>query len=204
METFSKSIYTIISKYIYCLMLGKKDETKSINFLQPVGGSGTVIRTSINWLATVGKGFLIGVQIIVLGAFAFRFIKDQQNNDLTDEINRQVKILENDTWKQNTIKYENLQNLLGDVEEIKSTQDLNSNLISEIINGVPLTLSVENISINNSRVAISLKTIDFTALKNYEESLKNNEYYENVKFDVKKSGDEWEVSLSFTAIREVE
>jgi len=185
-------------------MLGKKDETKSINFLQPVGGSGTVIRTSINWLATVGKGFLIGVQIIVLGAFAFRFIKDQQNNDLTDEINRQVKILENDTWKQNTIKYENLQNLLGDVEEIKSTQDLNSNLISEIINGVPLTLSVENISINNSRVAISLKTIDFTALKNYEESLKNNEYYENVKFDVKKSGDEWEVSLSFTAIREVE
>lgn len=204
METFPKSIYTDSSKYIYCPMLGKKDETKSINFLQPVGSSETVVRTSVNWLATVGKGFLIGVQIIVLGAFVFRFIKDQQNNDLTDEINRQVKILENDTWKQNAIKYENLQNLLGDVEEIKSTQDLNSNLISEIINGVPLTLSVENISINNSRVSISLKTIDFTALKNYEESLKNNEYYQDVRFDVKKSGDEWEVSLSFTVIKEVE
>jgi hypothetical protein len=185
-------------------MLGKKDETKSINFLQPVGASDTVVVTSVNWLATVGKYFLTVTLIIVLGAFVFRFIKDQQNNDLTKEINDRVKVLENDTWKQNTIKYERLQALLGDIETVQEEQDLNSNLIAEIINGIPLTLNVESISINKGRVSISLKTIDFTALKNYEESLKNNTYYGDVRFDVKLTGDEWEVSLSFSVVEEVE
>jgi len=178
-------------------MITGKKEDKSINFLQPVGASESVVFTSVNWLATIGKNLLLIVQIVVLVVFALRIVMDGRNNDLTSKINSQVGILENDTWKKNAIKYENLQNLMGDIKVIGEKQDLNSNLISEILSAIPLTLNLENISFTNGRVSLSLKTTDFKALKNYEDALKNNTYYTDVKFNIAKTGDELEVAVSF-------
>lgn len=186
-------------------MLKKNDNPKSIDFLKPVGESEKVVTASFNWLTTIGKSLLMGTHIIVLAAFGYRLVMDGRNNDLTKEINAQVKVLENDTWKKSAIKYENLQNLLTDMKVVKEEQELNSKLIAEILDGIPLTLSVENISITNRRVSISLKTTDFNALKNYEDSLKNNEdYYTNVKFNIQKLGEELEVAISFEVIGEIE
>jgi len=178
------------------MIIGKKED-KSINFLEPVGASDSVVFTSVNWLATIGKNLLLVVQVIVLVVFALRIVMDGRNNDLTSKINSQVGILENDTWKKNAIKYENLQNLMGDIKVIGEKQDLNSNLISEILSAIPLTLNLENISFTNGRVSLSLKTTDFKALKNYEDALKNNTYYTDVKFNIAKTGDELEVAVSF-------
>jgi len=185
-------------------MLKSKDQTKSINFLEPVGDSDSVSRTSFYWLTTVGKYMLVGVQVIVLGAFTFRLIRDGKNNDLADEINRQVAVLENETWKKNVIKYENLQSLLGDIKEIKDKQQINSNIISEVISGIPITINAESVSINNGRVSLSLKTADFQALKGYEDSLKNNTYYSDVKFNITLQGGEYEVGVTFVVLQEVE
>lgn len=182
-------------------MLKIKSQTKSINFLEPVGGSDSVIKTSFAWLETIGKVLLIVVQAFVLGAFAFRLIKDGKNNDLTSEINAQVKVLENETWKKNVVKYENLQTLLGDIKTIKDGQDLNSNLISEILNGIPLTINVENISINGGRVSLSLTTTDFKALRDYEDSIKSDPSYNNVKVNISLQGQEYEVSINFNVIK---
>lgn len=182
-------------------MLKTKDQTKSINFLQPAGSSDGVLHTSFAWLTTIGKTMLIVVQAIVLAAFAYRLIKDGRNNDLTAEINAQVKVLENETWKKNVIKYENLQTLLGDIKEVKEGQDLNSNLISEILNGIPLTLNVESISINNGRVNLALTTTDFKALRDYEDSLKNNASYSDVKVNISLQGEEYEISLTFNVVQ---
>lgn len=178
-------------------MLNSKDQTKSINFLEPVGSSDSVGRTSFYWLTTVGKYMLIGVQAIVLCAFGFRLIRDGRNNDLADEINRQVGVLENETWKKNVIKYENLQNLLEDIKGVKDNQDINSSIISEVISGIPITINAENLSINNKRVSLSLKTADFQALKAYEDSLKNNTYYSEVRFNISLEGAEYEVGVNF-------
>jgi hypothetical protein len=185
-------------------MLDRKENPKSIDFLQPVGKSEKVVEASFSWLTTIGKSLLMIVHVVVLGAFGYRLVTDGQNNDLTAEINAQVNILENDTWKKSAIKYENLQNLIEDIKIVKEEQELNSKLISEVLDGIPTTLNVENISITNKRVSITLTTSDFTALKNYEESLKNNgDYYSEVNFNIQKTGDELEVSISFQVIGEV-
>jgi hypothetical protein len=184
-------------------MITGKKEDKSINFLQPVGASESVVFTSFNWLGTIGKNLLLVVQIVVLVVFALRIVMDGKNNDLTSKINSQVGILENETWKKNAIKYENLQNLMGDIKLIGEEQELNSNLISEILSAIPLTLNLENISFTNGRVALSLKTTDFKALKDYEDALKNNSYYSDVRFNISKTGDELEVSVSFNIKEEV-
>ena len=141
---------------------------------------------------------LIAVQAIALCAFGFRLLRDGKNNDLADEINRQVGVLENETWKKNVIKYENLQNLLGDIKGVKDNQDINSSIISEVISGIPITINAESVSINNRRVSLSLKTADFQALKGYEDSLKNNTYYSDVKFNISLQGGEYEVGVSFS------
>lgn len=185
-------------------MLKAKDQTKSINFLEPAGSTDSVLQTSFSWLTTIGKWMLMGVQAIVLGAFAFRLINDGRNNDLTSKIDAQVKVLENETWKKNVIKYENLQTLLRDIKVIKEGQELNSNLISEIINGIPLTMNVESISISSQRVTLSLTTSDFKALRDYEDSLKNNTYYSDVRVSIDKVGNVYDVSINFTVIKEIE
>ncbi len=192
-----KSLVYFSSNSRRCPMLNSKDQTKSINFLEPVGSSDSVGRTSFYWLTTVGKYMLIGVQAVVLCAFGFRLIRDGKNNDLADEINRQVGVLENETWKKNVIKYENLQNLLGDIKEVKDNQDINSSVISGVISGIPITINAEGVSISNKRVSLSLRTTDFQALKAYEDSLKNNTYYSDVRFNISLQGVEYEVGVNF-------
>ncbi len=185
-------------------MLKTNDQTKSINFLQPVGGSDGVIQTSFSWLTSIGKWMLMVVEAIVLVAFGYRLVMDGKNNDLTSQINDQVKTLENNTWKKSAIKYQNLQYLLTDIKAVKEGQDINSNLISEIINGVPITLMVESISINKGKVSLSIKTTDFKALRSYEEGLKNNSSYSDVRVNIDLKGVEYDVSISFQVVKQTE
>lgn len=144
------------------------------------------------------------VEAIVLVAFGYRLVMDGKNNDLTSQINDQVKTLENNTWKKSAIKYQNLQYLLTDIKAVKEGQDINSNLISEIINGVPITLMVESISINKGKVSLSIKTTDFKALRSYEEGLKNNSSYSDVRVNIDLKGVEYDVSISFQVVKQTE
>lgn len=184
-------------------MLMTNDQAKSINFLEPVGASDGVVQTSFSWLTTIGKWMLMVVEIIVLAAFGYRLVMDGKNNDLTNQINDQVKTLENETWKKSAIKYENLQTLLGDVKIVSKSQDLNSKLISEVINGIPLTLNLQSISINKGKVSLSLKTSDFKALRSYEDTLKNNPSYSDVKVNIKLEGTEYQVSINFVVLKDI-
>ncbi len=178
-------------------MFKKYVEPKSINFLEPVNQESDMLAGAFTWVATVGKNLLIVVEIVVLAAFFARFIMDGRNNDLTEKINEQVIVLENDTWRQSAVRYDNLQNLLFDINNLEKGQQLNSSAISEILSNIPMTLNVQTFSFNGSRVSISLTTPNFAALKSYEDSLKNNTYYSDVRFNINKSGDELEVNVTF-------
>jgi len=178
-------------------MFKKNLESKSINFLVPINDSSDLMENALSWVSTIGKNLLIGVEILVLLAFLARFVMDERSNDLTEKVNAQVGVLENDTWKQNAVKYDNLQNLLTDINTIETEQSLNSSVVSEILSSIPMTLNVESFSFNSTRVNISLTTPNFKALKDYEDSLKNNSYYTDVKFNINKVGDNLEVSVTF-------
>lgn len=178
-------------------MFKRNSEPKSINFLEPINQDSDMLAGAFSWISTVGKNLLIIVEIVVLGAFFARFFMDERSNNLTDKINAHVDVLENDTWKQSSVKYDNLQNLLFDVKNIETGQTLNSSLVSEILSNIPMTLNVQSFSFNGTRVSIALTTPNFKALKDYEDSLKNNSYYSDVRFNINKAGDELEVNVSF-------
>ena len=178
-------------------MFKRNSESKSINFLEPINQDSEMLAGAFSWVSTVGKNLLIVVEIVVLAAFFGRFLMDERSNDLTEKINGQVSVLENDSWKQSSVRYDNLQNLLFDVKNIETGQTLNSSLVSEILSNIPMTLNVQSFSFNGARVSIALTTPNFKALKDYEDSLKNNSYYSDVRFNINKEGDELEVNVSF-------
>ena len=178
-------------------MFGKDNVPKSINFMEPVTRPTDIWANAYEWMFQVGKYLLIVVEIVALGVFIARFVVDEQNNDLTKDINDQVTILSGGSWKQDSLTFENIQNLLGDVQRIEQGQKRNSVQINEIRNGIPYGLNVENFSFNNGRVSLSLQTTDFQAFKDYESAIKNNPEYNQVSFSTTKDGSVFDIRVSF-------
>lgn len=165
--------------------------------MEPVTRPTDVWANAYEWMFQVGKYMLIVVELVALGVFVARFIIDEQNNDLTREINDQVAILSGGSWQQDSITYENIQNLLGDVERISDGQKINSVVIDEIRNSIPYGLQVQTFSFNDGRISLSLQTTDFKSFKDYESAIKNNPNYEEVSFSTTKDESVFDIRVSF-------
>ncbi|MHC1716574.1 MAG: hypothetical protein AB9915_01580 [Candidatus Dojkabacteria bacterium] len=178
-------------------MLKTEKQPKSINFLEAVYSPNDIWSNAYIWLTEVGKYLLIFVEVIVLGVFFSRFILDRKNNDLTEQVNSQVILLSNDTWRKNSILFENYQTLFSDIRKIRMEQDINSIIISELISGVPSSLNLESLSYNEKRVSFQIRASSLEAVKNYESALKSNPDYYDVKFSINKDSTEISVVVSF-------
>lgn len=178
-------------------MFGKTDVPKSIDFMQPVSRPNDVWANAYDWMFSIGKYMLIVVEVIALGVFIARFFIDERSNDLTRDVNDQVAVLSGGNWKQDSITYENIQSLLGDIGRIKDGQQINSVIIDEIRNGIPYGLQVKTFSFSNGRVSLSLETTDFKSFKDYESAIKSNSNYEDVSFSTTKNDTVYEIRVSF-------
>lgn len=181
-------------------MFGKKEQPKSINFLETLYASSDIWSNAYIWLVKVGKYLLIAVQIVVLGVFFSRFILDRRNNDLTEEINNKVVLLSNETWRKNAILFDNYQVLLTDVQRVRENQEIKSREISELISGVPTTLSLSSFSYSEGRVSLHITSSNLNTVKNYESALKNNPDYHDVLFSITKEDAEITVRVSFSLV----
>lgn len=171
-------------------------QPKSINLLDPVYSPTDAFSKAYIRLVNVGKYLLIIVELVVLAVFFSRFILDKQNNDLTEEINSQVGLLSDGTWRKNGTLYSNYQSVFRDIEIVRTGQKISSNIISEIVSGIPITLNLRSFSLRESRVSLSLMAINLEDVKIYESALKANERYKDVNFNISK--DEFEIIVGIT------
>jgi predicted DNA binding CopG/RHH family protein len=178
-------------------MFGKKEQPKSINFLETLYAASDIWSNAYVWLVNVGKYLLIAVQVVVLGVFFSRFVLDRKNNDLTEEINNNVVLLSNESWRKNAILFDNYQLLLEDVKKIRNGQELNSSKVSELISGIPTTFDLGSFSYNEGRVSLQIMSSNLETVKNYESALKNNSDYHDVRFSITKEDAEINVRVSF-------
>jgi hypothetical protein len=178
-------------------MFKKEKQPKSINFLDAIYSSTDIWSNAYVWLVNIGKYLLIGVQIIVLGVFFSRFILDRKNNDLTDEINNKVVLLSNESWKRNAILYDNYQTLLVEARTVREGQKISSVEISELVSGVPRTLSLENLSYNEGKISLHVTSSNLSTVNNYESALKNNPNYHDVRFSITKEDADISVRITF-------
>lgn len=185
-------------------MFKSDKQPKSIDFLQPVYSPTDIWSNAYLWLSEVGKYLLIAVEVVVLAVFLSRFLMDKKNNDLTEEINSKVALLSNDTWKENSILFDNYQSVLFDIKKVREEQEVNSTTISELINGVPSSLKIKNFSFARGKASFLLIANNLDAVKNYEAALKNNTDYHNVKFSITKDSNEINVRITFALYEEKE
>lgn len=182
--------------------MARNKQPKSINLLQPVYSPTDIVSKVYTWLTTIGKYLLIFVEIIVLGVFFSRFILDEKNNDLSEEIKSQISFLDDSAWKAKDLLYTNTQTLLTDIEVIRMGQKFNSELITEIANTIPSNLVLKNFSFNGNRVSLSLEAADLETVRVYETALKGNSRYSDVSFNIRKDEEGIKISVSFTIIQE--
>ena len=178
-------------------MFKRYKQPKSINFLDAIYSPSDVFANAYVWLVEIGKYLLIVVQIVVLVVFFWRFFVDKKNNDLTEEINNKVVLLSNESWKRNAIVFDNYQSLLKDIKVVRGEQEINSTKVSELVNGIPSTLALESFSFNEGKVNFVLKTFNLDAVNNFENTLKNNPDYEDIKFSINKEEGDITVRVSF-------
>jgi len=180
-----------------------KRQPKSINLLQPVYSPTDVVSTVYTWLTTVGKYLLIVVELVVLGVFFSRFILDERNNDLTEEINSQIALLNDSTWRQNNRVYTNYQTILSDIEIVRMGQRTNSDIVSEVVSSIPPTIALKSFSLNGDRVSLRLTALNLDDIRVYETALKASSRYSDVTFSITKVEAEVAVSVTFNILREV-
>lgn len=178
-----------------------KKQPKAINLLDPVYSPHDTFSKAYDWMVNIGKYLLIFVEIIVLGVFFSRFILDRQNNNLTEELESQIALLRTEPWKTNNILFSNYQTLLSDVKIIKNGQRQSSSVVSEIISGIPTTLSLKSFSLNEEKVSLYLTTSSLEEVKIYESSLKENNRYSDVSFSISKEDAEISVSVRFNLVK---
>jgi hypothetical protein len=178
-------------------MLKRKTKRKFINLLNPVYSPNEGFVKVYEWLTSVGKYMLIVVEIVALAVFMSRFILDKENNDLTEEINSKISVLSTEPWRSNNIFYENYHKLISDVSVVSSKQELNSNVVSEIISSVPLTLHLQTFSLNGGRVSLTFSASNLNDVRIYESALKSNQLYDDVTFGISKEESEIQVNVTF-------
>ncbi len=183
--------------------MARNEQPKSINLLQPVYTPTDTVSTVYSWLATVGKYLLIVVELVVLGVFFSRFIFDEKNNDLTIEIASQIDLLSDPTWKKNNITYTSYQSLLTDIEVVRMGQKLNSEIVSEVTNNIPVSLILNSFSLNGDRISLNLTALNLEDIRIYETALKANNRYSDVKFNIAKDDEKIMLSVSFNIVREI-
>lgn len=173
---------------------------KSINLLEPVYAPHDSFTLAYDWLVTIGKYLLIFVELIVLGVFFSRFILDRQKGNLDEEIEKQITLLRTEPWVSNNIVYSRYQKLLADVKNVKNGQKINSSVVSEIVSGIPITLTLNSFSLNENRVNMSFSATTLEEVKIYESALKENERYSDVSFSISKDDTEITVGVTFNLV----
>ena len=181
------------------MAISKKNKN-SINLIDPVYTENDAFAKAYEWMVTIGKYLLIFVEMIVLGVFFSRFFLDKKRNDLNEEVESQIQLLRTEPWVSNNILFSRYQKLLKDVKTVKNGQQINSSVVSEIVSGIPITLTLKGFTLNESKVSMSFMASSLEEVKIYESALKENERYSDVSFSIQKEDAEISVGVSFNIV----
>ena len=180
---------------------------KSINLLDPVFKPNDVWDKMYDWIFGVGQYLLIFVQVIVIIVFVSRLVLDKRSNDLTEEINQSVETLSSDFYKNNELRFSNIHALLGDLRVSSEEQQINSILISSVVDSIPSNVKLLRYSFNRGTVSMAFKADTFQDIRVYEQALKDNSSYKDLSLRLNKTDDvssDIDFSVTFTISSEEE
>lgn len=168
----------------------------SINLIETINAPGDTFTIFYEWTFTIGKYLLVFVQVIVIVVFVVRLTVDRINNDLTSDINNQVDLLLEADIRQNEKRYRTFQTLFHDLDYLEENQVKHARTIVSILDSVPSDITLETYVFTNKRISSNFVTNSLGNIQRYENFLKQNPEYSNVRINLEIVDDE---NYKFTA-----
>lgn len=162
-------------------------QKKTINLLPKDEFAQSPIGKFFAWALTFGKYIVIITQIIVIGAFLFRFKLDKEAESLTDSLNKQQVVLAG--FRETELLARNIHSRLNNIKAIESRQEPMFKSLDNLSSLLPLETEVEALNFNQNTLTIEGHAASELGISTLISNLQKNKNLENVNIiSIKTSG----------------
>lgn len=151
----------------------------SINLLHKVNSS-TSMDKILTWALSVGRWIVIFTELIVIGAFIWRFSLDIKLSNLKEEIETQKNHIK--AFSSVEQEFRLVQKRINSVAGALNSQPDIKGIFSEFNKSFPLTtdLSINKLNWNKNTISISGEAIDEKTISIFENNLRSSEMVTSV------------------------
>lgn len=154
----------------------------NLDLLKPQSQPQQIAVKAFKWLLSSGRFLIIAVEIIVLGAFLFRFKLDADIADTREAIEEQIPFIESLAADEKLIRRTQFQ--LSTIESTKRTSPDLAGVLTTIAKQTPSGVTLTTLSIENTVGEITLKTVaeatDNNQLSSFMAALKETQIFSNL------------------------
>lgn len=168
---------------------------KTLNLLQPNATPKSSWDKIYEWVFKVGRYIIIGVEIVVVAAFAARFGLDQKNNDLKENLDAKVSLIQRQEEFEDKIR--DIQKNLRNISILINDQETMASTIESALGKIPNSVKIDNLSFNTNRITMNCRATSYETIDKIETSFDNDNDFEDPDISLSKAGDEVE-EISFT------
>lgn len=175
-------------------------DKKNINLLQQRGAPPTFWEKLYDWVTNSARIIVIVVELLVLGAFGWRFFLDRKLKDINEDIEVYGEALKNLSDEEQDIRI--YQTKMHTYEELWDKSSNMHPILKEVNSYIPsntkgLSVSVSN-SISGKSLKISGQISDSKKIDELEGKLKTkDDYFKDVTVDIQSSsGSDYSFSIS--------
>ena len=153
--------------------------SSSINLLK--SDKNETLEQVMNWSLTIGRILIIGVELIALLAFLYRFSLDSQLQDLSTQIKQRQTIV--DFQKQNENTYRNLQQRLKLISDTSVSGAQTVKIYYDILGFAPAGMIFNNVTLSDNNILIEANINSITPLGIFTNVLKKYSSVESISID---------------------
>lgn len=158
-------------------MAATHQKTK-INLLPQEEFESSTLGRILKWLLSTFRVIVIATEIVVIGAFLFRFWADAQNSDLTENINQKKSVIA--SYSQVEKSFRDTQKKLNIFSSLTKEENRFSGLLKEVSSYLPLDVTLTYISITTTDLELRASTASEQSASQTVVNLTSSKLFENV------------------------
>lgn len=158
--------------------MAKKKNEREINLLPQEEFEASTLGRILKWLLSTFRYIVIGTEMVVMMAFLSRFWLDAKSGDLTDAITQKQAIVSSySTFEK---QFRDVQSKLTIFKNFSTNSNLTSSVITEIAAKIPSDVTIQDISINGSKVSITATTTNESSASSFVINLSASKFLTNI------------------------
>lgn len=152
---------------------------RSINLLPRDAFESSTLGIVLEWSLVFGKWAVILTQLVVMGAFLYRFSLDRQLTDLSKQIAKNVAIVK--SYEDVERDFVLAQRRISKAKEVLSSQEAILKTVDSIATATPNQVWYDRLSISPEQVSMSAYVSSISGLGQFLNQINSNSRFKGVK-----------------------